>query len=259
MEEPLSPLSQRINLIVNRLEDGVQRRFAMKIGARPGQISEILGERRARPSSELLEKIGKSYPEIRTDWLLLGEGEMLKSGNSDAQAQKDSSYNAPIEVSALGPLADQPYVDLPFPDFKALAHFGQHPGLSLQSFATSPTLRLYLAPDEMPERYVGAIVIEIFGESMEPELHNGDRMVVWHIPESKWEMLHNTVCVVSYDDTVTIKGIAENDLYEHNRLKLRAANPPTSYFVVGRDKISSIWEVREYYDRPKFTPSFIRR
>lgn len=184
---------------------------------------------------------------------------MLKSESSDAHPQKTSSYTPTAEVHALGTLADQPHVDLPFLDHKALAHFGQHPGLSLKDFATSPTLRLYLSPEELPERYVGAIVVEVFGDSMEPDLHSGERMVVWHIPEGKWEQLHNTVCVVSYDDTVTIKAIAENELYEHNRLKLRAANPPSSYFVVGRDKINSIWEVREYYDRPKFVPGFIRR
>jgi phage repressor protein C with HTH and peptisase S24 domain len=260
MEEELSPLSQRINSIVNTLENGVQRRFALKVGARPGQISEVLGERRAKPSSDLLEKIGKAYPEIRIDWLLLGTGEMLKSAESDAQVQKTSSYEpAPFDAHAVGPLTDQPHVDLPFPDFKTLAHFGQQPGLSLKSFINSPTLRVYLEPGELPEKYDGAMVIEVWGDSMEPNLYSGDRMIVWQVPESKWESLHNVDCVVAYDETVTIKAIAENDLFVHDRLTLRAANPPTSYFVVGRASINSIWEVGEYYKRPKYVPSARRR
>jgi transcriptional regulator with XRE-family HTH domain len=229
--------------------------LADKIGVSGSSIGLLQQGKTKSPSAEMLASMTKVLG-ISPGWLLTGEGPMLAS---DAQVPKSSSYTPAAEVHALGTLADQPHVDLPFPDFKALAHFGQQPGLSLQSFATSPTLRLYLSPEELPEKYVGAIVVEIFGDSMEPDLHSGERMVVWHIPDGKWEQLHNTVCVVSYDDTVTIKAIAENELYEHNRLKLRAANPPTSYFVVGRNKINSIWEVREYYDRPKFTPSFIRR
>jgi phage repressor protein C with HTH and peptisase S24 domain len=259
MEETQDPVNQRIKLLIDTFAAGTQRQFAIKIGVHPTTVSEMFGKRQNKASVGMLQKIVDAYPQVRSEWLLTGEGEMLKSANADAQVQKTSPYTPHGEVLALGTLADQPHVDLPFPDFKALAHFGQNPGLSLQSFATSPTLRLYLAPEELPEKYVGAIVVEIFGDSMEPDLHSGERMVVWHVPDGKWEQLHNTVCVVSYDDTVTIKAIAENDLYEHNRLKLRAANPPTSYFVVGRDKINSIWEVREYYDRPKFTPGFIRR
>jgi hypothetical protein len=259
MSEQLDPVSQRIKILIDEFAGGVQLRFAKLIGAHQTTIHELFGKRQNKPGLALLQKIAEALPQLRLEWLLTGEGPMLKSAESDAQVQKTPPYTQASEVLALGTLADQPHVDLPFLDHKALAHFGQHPGLSLKDFATSPTLRLYLAPEELPEKYVGAIVVEIFGDSMEPDLHSGERMVVWHIPEGKWEQLHNTVCVVSYDDTVTIKAIAENDLYEHNRLKLRAANPPTSYFMVGRNKINSIWEVREYYDRPKFTPGFIRR
>lgn len=195
---------------------------------------------------------------LSLNYLITGEGGLSEQSAKNIVAAPSDS-DEPLEVYVEGPLVDMPHVDLPYPDFKTLAHFGQQPGLSLKSFINSPTLRVYLRPGELPSKYDNAMVIEIWGDSMEPELHSGDRMIVWQVPESKWESLHNTACVVAYDDTVTIKAIIENDLFVHDRLTLRAANPASGYFVVGRESIHSIWEVREYYDRPKYSLSFSRR
>lgn len=219
----------------NRL---TQDALAKRIGVSRAAISQFeSGD--SKPSVDTLSKLAQVFD---VDMQVLLTGKL-----------------APFDVHFQGPLADQPHVDLPFPDFKTLAHFGQHSGLSLQSLANCNTLRVYLRPGELPSRYEGAMVIEIWGDSMEPELHNGERMIVWQVSEGKWESLHNTACVVAYDDTVTIKAIIENDLFVHDRLTLRAANRDSGYFVVPRNSIHSIWEVREYYDRPKYSLSLNRR
>ena len=245
-------LSERLKLL-RRERRLTQDELAARLGLTKSAISKFETGNSA-PSFDTLKKVAALY-KVSTDYLLNGS-----SSTFATQSQNISSYKtAPFDAHAVGPLADQPHVDLPFPDFKTLAHFGQHEGLSLKSFINSPTLRVYLEPGEMPEKYAGAMVIEVWGDSMEPNLYSGDRMIVWQVPESKWESLHNVDCVVAYDETVTIKAIAENDLFVHDRLTLRAANPPTSYFVVARSAITSIWEVGEYYKRPKYVPSARRR
>lgn len=206
------------------------------------------------PSRDMLVSLANALnADIRE---LLPPGVHLSATASPMLVQESAvDYGEPtrFDVHFEGPLSSQPHVDLPYADGKALASFDPNMGLSLMSFVGSRTVRLYLRPGELPSRYEGAMVVEIWGDSMEPQLHSGDRMIVWFIPDSKWHTLHNTACVVAYDDTVTVKAIRENDLLTEDRLTLRAANPKAGYFTVGLASIRSIWEVREYYDRPLFS------
>jgi hypothetical protein len=248
MDNHLSPLSQRINLIVDRLESGVQRRFALKIGARPGQISEVLGERRAKPSSDLLEKIGIAYPEIRTEWLLLGEGEMLKSADSDAQPQNISPYPPnQTNVKASGLLSDIKVIPLRHISFPARASFGYMQMQRVKEGDIFETVLFRLPPGRTEQDYKDAVVFDIEGDSMEPNLRDGQQVIAWEIPPSRWEYLHNTACVVAYLEEVTVKAILKNDLNNTDGLTLHATGGPGGSFTVERKDINSIWEVREFY------------
>lgn len=225
-----------------------QEILASKLGVTKQAVSAY-ETGRANPTAPVLQRLSQA----------LGVGVDTIINYQGANTSVESQGEAPFDVNAIGPLADQPHVDLPFPGFKTLASFGETGGLSLATLANCATLRVYLQPDELPAKYEGAMVIEVWGDSMEPHLYSGDRMIVWQIPNAKWESLNNVDCVVAYDDTVTIKAIVENDLFVYDRLTLRAANPTSGYFVVPRASIHSIWEVREYYKRPKYSPSSKRR
>ena len=61
----------------------------------------------------------------------------------------------------------------------------------------------------------------------------------------------HTVCVVTYDDTVTIKAVRSNDLFTKNMLVLHALEEKAGYLPVARRSIRSIWRVEESFDRPK--------
>lgn len=229
-----------------------QKQLAARANIRESTLSNYMtGRNGARVSNlkKIAEVLGVS-PEQ-----LLQEPATDKVPRGTAAQESAVAYDSPknFDVHFDGPLLDQPHVDLPYADAKVLATFDPSVGLSLLSLAGSRTLRLYLKPGELASKYSGAMVVELLGDSMEPVLHSGDRMIVWQIPESKWHTLHNTAAVVFYDDTVTVKAIRENELLTEDRLTLRAANPKSGFFTVGLGSIRSIWEVREYYDRPRFT------
>jgi phage repressor protein C with HTH and peptisase S24 domain len=248
MLEQLNPISQRINSIIDTLENGVQRQFALRIGARPGQISELFGERKSKPSSELLEKIAKAYPELRTDWLLKGEGNMLVSANAQ-NGQKTSNYIPSTDAHAVGLLSDIPLIELRRVSFKARASFNY---AQLQRYKADDndafdTVLFRVPSNRVPEDYKDALVFDIEGDSMEPSLTDGQQVIAWPVPESKWEHLHNTICVVDYDDTVTVKAVFKNDLFNNDRLTLHATGGRGGEFTVGRSTIHSIYEVREFY------------
>lgn len=52
-------------------------KFADEIGVQRSSISHILSGRN-KPSFDFIEKILKAYPDINTEWLILGKGNMIK-------------------------------------------------------------------------------------------------------------------------------------------------------------------------------------
>jgi transcriptional regulator with XRE-family HTH domain len=163
---------------------------------------------------------------------------------------------APFDAHAVGRLIDMPSVELPHASFRTWASFlelaGSDVGSGKSLDGELPTLLFRLPPGRTAEDYKDAIVFDIEGDSMEPNLYSGQQVIAWQVPESKWEYLHNTACIVSYDDTVTVKAIVENELFASNRLTLRATGGLRGSFAVPRSSIHSIWEVREFYSRVEF-------
>jgi transcriptional regulator with XRE-family HTH domain len=63
-------------------------KFAETIGVQKSSISHILSGRN-KPSFEFISRILSTYREISPEWLILGEGEMLK--RSESVSHKDES------------------------------------------------------------------------------------------------------------------------------------------------------------------------
>lgn len=173
---------------------------------------------------------------------------MFKSTDLDAQVPKVSPYPpGQTNVSAVGLLSDIPVIKLRRVSFKARASFGY---MQLQRFKDSDifdTVLFRLPPGRTEEDYKDALVFDIEGDSMEPSLRDGQQVIAWPVPESKWEYLHNTACVVAYAEEVTVKAILKNDLNNTDGLVLHATGGAGGSFTVERNEINSVWEVREFY------------
>ena len=167
---------------------------------------------------------------------------------NDPQPQKISPY--PLDqnnVHAVGLLSDIPIITLRRVSFKARASFGY---AQLQRYKDSDifeTVLFRLPPGRTEEDYQDALVFDIEGDSMEPSLRDGQQVIAWPIANGKWEYLHNTICVVAYDEQVTVKAILKNDLNNTDGLTLHATGGLGGSFTVAREHIHSIWEVREFY------------
>ncbi|MBF9224267.1 S24 family peptidase [Hymenobacter ruricola] len=247
VEKTQQPVHERLIFLIERLAGGVQARFADRVGVPTGTIGDILGKKKSKPGFELTGKILLAYPEVSERWLLTGEGEMLKTKVS-APLQEISSYPpSQNNVQAVGLLSDIPVIDLGRVSFKARASFNY---AQLQRFMSSELfdkVLFRLPPGRTAEDYKDALVFDIEGDSMEPSLRDGQQVIAWPVSEGKWEYLHNTICVVDYDDTVTVKAILKNDLNNTDGLTLHATGGAGGSFTVARKDIHSIWEVREFY------------
>ena len=75
-------MKDRIHQIQDR-EGMSQKDFAAAIGISQASLSSIYNGR-TLPTNRHVEAIHKRFPEIDTNWLMFGEGEMLAAGDSNA-------------------------------------------------------------------------------------------------------------------------------------------------------------------------------
>lgn len=80
----------------NRIEKVIQYQnmtsgqFAAEIGVQNSTLSHILNNRN-NPSLEVLKKILSRFPDISTDWLILGQGSMLRQ---EKQSQEPTLFDS---------------------------------------------------------------------------------------------------------------------------------------------------------------------
>ncbi len=80
-------VNQRIQTLINTLGES-NNRFAQRIDTSSAVISHILTGRN-RPNLELIQKILKAFPNLRANWLVLGEGSLHVDGNKALTAIPD--------------------------------------------------------------------------------------------------------------------------------------------------------------------------
>lgn len=70
-------VNQRIAELVQHYKKGNKSAFAKAVGISNQSLGEILGGRQSAPSFAALQKIALAYPQVRMEWLVLGQGPML--------------------------------------------------------------------------------------------------------------------------------------------------------------------------------------
>jgi len=155
------------------------RRFEEMIGMSNGSFASQLKNNKTI-GVDKLENILFVYPKINTEWLLTGEGEMLKNNESE-------SLQVNYSISEFQQKGYAPYYsDLPMAA-------GQY---DLNT----------IAQNEKPESWIKmpGITVEawfpVIGYSMEPKIHAGDTVGV--IQMHNWERIDpdKTYLIITHDD-----------------------------------------------------------
>ncbi len=116
----------------------------------------------------------------------------------------------------------------------------------------------YSDTDEFPEQismykhkgvdYNKVQVIEIDGDSMEPTLQSGAKVLLKKVDKGDWIYINSGVYVVVYDNRVSVKRIKENDLLLKGVLKLHSDNSEGGHFIVKGESIQGIYKVERVVD-----------
>ena len=93
---------KRIALILQTQNLTVSQ-FADRIGVQRSALSHVLGGRN-NPSLDFVTKILRTFPEIRSQWLLFGEGKMYDA-MADVRPAEEAAVAVPPEVVETPPAA----------------------------------------------------------------------------------------------------------------------------------------------------------
>ncbi|MDR3245939.1 MAG: helix-turn-helix domain-containing protein [Prevotellaceae bacterium] len=84
-------MKERINKIME-MKGMNSSQFAVATGLNPATLSNILSGK-TYPSTEVLTKILEKFSDISSDWLLLGKGEVLRTGGTPSVSDNRSLFS----------------------------------------------------------------------------------------------------------------------------------------------------------------------
>ena len=201
-----------------------------------------------KPSGLTLETVEKFYsilPDINIDWLLTGQGEMLK-GEVAAPEPKIVHFEMPGED----------YTAIPVVDIEAAAGFG-----AANTDYIDESQLIYL-PKSMLRGQRDRLCIKVAGASMEPTLYNNSRIVVRLLDEGEWEYTQTgEIYVVTDREGQTYIKRLTNNLRTTGEIVLRSDNENQQLykpFTMSEEDIFRIWAVELYLVRNVSDPTSMR-
>jgi len=160
-----------------------QQQFTEEIRSDKATVSEIKTGKRKIPNN-MFDKIEKVYPEICTDWLLTGKGEMLK--------EPDESSAFSINKSGEG----APYYNV---DFMCGFDLIENDQTILPEYHI-----------KFPKYKEATVWVNVSGNSMYPLISHGDIVALRKIDDWWEKILYGEVYAVVTEDFRTIKKIRKS-------------------------------------------------
>ncbi|EFZ36964.1 peptidase S24-like protein [Hoylesella oralis ATCC 33269] len=205
-------INKRFEAIINSVYKGNQSAFAKAIGVTPTVIANVVGTRQGKPSFDVITKICANA-NVSAEWLLTGEGDMLKSVREEPQVEVK-----PIHQPRSTEKKEETQVVYLY-DFEASAGLRSLFDNSRQNIID--TIKIPNLP-----KCDGAI--HIVGDSMYPLLKSGDIILYKQMPLDINNLLYGEMYLLSYDidgdDYIVVKYIRKSDKGEPY-ITLESENP----------------------------------
>lgn len=171
------------------------------------------GRRRGSISQENISKILHKYSDLSADWLLTGEGEMLKN-----------TSDSPI-VSYSGGV---PYYDVDFIGGYELVENDQ---------TLRPAYNIDFEPYNKADSWVN-----ITGHSMEPTINHGDIIALKRVNDWNTYLLYGEIYAIVTDEYRTVRRVRKSDLGT-DYIRLVPVNDGFDEQDIRRDIIRHVYQV----------------
>lgn len=204
------------------LQKGINK---SEFGRRIGVSSAFITSMRKSIQPDKIAAIKRNFPDLNTDWLLTGEGDMLKPDSHNEMEEPASE-----EIEAVRAMADKFVPLIPTP---ALAN-------SLAEFMGEGIRRGDCQKIQSP--VPGAeFAISISGDSMEPKFHNGMIVFLKRIDDAAFIPWGNTLVID------TINGAFIKDVYpiegDDSVIEARSTNPLYPPLTIPKTAINGMYRI----------------
>jgi hypothetical protein len=157
-----------------------QKRFALSIGRSSGYVNAI--SKSIQPAT--IHSISMHYPDLNIEWLMTGEGEMLKNTDPDKPTTNQNGKGVK-------------YFDVDF-----IAGFD----IVLNNHTVTPAYYIDFKPYNKADYWVN-----VTGHSMDPLISHGDIIAIKKLNDWKTYYLPGEIYAIVTDEFRTIKKIRKGD------------------------------------------------
>lgn len=195
----------------------------------PKKVAELLGVTPSRvhnltlgyslPSFLTVVSLLELFPNINLEYLFTGRGYPLKSGGSTLF----SPENQVIELRYYD-------TESSFVVSESVAEYGKKIPIVSSGVDLS-----------------GCVVCDVLDNSMSPQLHKGQKLVLRPVDSGGWDWMRSGVYAVRYSNYLAVRRIKENDLRENGKLILYADNEKDGAIHLKRSDIISIYSVIQVF------------
>ena len=183
------------------------------------------------PSKKTIDAFCEKY-DVSRAWLYTGEGLFAKTPSGQIEPSekdiRDALKNARMQSdSTISKVA--PYLQ----DILVKVKYVPMDAAEIDSYGVMPE-----EGEVLDDSYM---VFQVRGDSMEPTIPDGAKILARKIEEGLWESASGVVSIV-YGKTLSVKRILKNSLFLDNVLTLKADNPKHGQLDVERREIRGMWQ-----------------
>jgi len=182
--------------------------------------SNFKGKNRlSQPGGDMIVKILTAYPEISTDWLVMGRGEMLVNNNNNIQRYTEVAHSA-----SKNSLEGIPLIPL-----SAMAG----------AFTDEGSVMEYECERYVVPAFKGAdFLIQVKGDSMQPTYYSGDLVACQRVPLNDLFFQWNKTYILDTIQGPLIKRIKRGS--DDNHILIVSDNPNYEPFELSKDQFHGV-------------------
>ena len=84
----METFNKRLKVLIETLGFASSRKFDMEIGVPESQTACVTGPKQTTPKIDYLQKVKVRFPQVNVDWLICGEGDMLRAESNERSSKK---------------------------------------------------------------------------------------------------------------------------------------------------------------------------
>lgn len=230
-------INTRFNQIIVTLFNGNKSAFASAVGITPSVVDNIVGKRQGKPSFEVLEKVS-SIAEINIEWLITGNGNMLKeqchkpAAISVAKPQITTGRGNETILEAFTETNKKTPGAIPLVSERAIGGFANEHF----SIKERDVLAYYVIPKFRFHEV--DFMIEVFGDSMIPKFYPGDIIACSIINHSRYIEWNKCHLIATIDRGLIVKRLMPGS--DDHCLKAISDNKDYPPFDIPKDEIAGL-------------------